>query len=121
MTVYLDQEISGVGQYNFGSAQIQYVLVELDVLGPKVFVADLTNVDQIAQAGWIALGSRSEYGTGLEHVFWTERMWLNFKSFEWHPQPTRDVASATDLAVWATDIRWALSLNTHGYMLVVGF
>jgi hypothetical protein len=120
VTVYLDQEISGNGQYNFGGARINFVLIELDVLGPKVFIADLGNTDQIAQAGWFALGSRSDYGTSVDHVFWTERKWINFQSFEWHPEPTVDVAAATDLAVWASDVRWALSPGTHGFMFVFG-
>jgi hypothetical protein len=121
MTVYVSQEIEGNGSVNFGGAQIQYLLIELDELGPKVFIADLGNTDQLAQAGWFSLGNRSSFGTGTEHVFWNERRWINFQSFMWHPEPTRDVAAATDLAVWASDIRWALSLNTHGFIEVVGF
>lgn len=121
MTVYVDRVISGSGQQNFGSAQLQYLLIELDTLGPKVFIADLNNLDQLAQAGWFALGNRSSYDTGIEHVFWSERKWINWKSFLWHPEPTRDFAHATDFAVWATDIRWALSLGTEGHLYVSGF
>lgn len=121
MTVYLDQAIVGSGQANFGSAQLQYILVELDVLGGLVFIQDLANDDLLAQAGWIALGNRSTFGTDVEHVFWTERKWINWRSYQWHPEPTRNFADASDLAVWASDIRWRLTPNTHGFIQVVGF
>lgn len=120
MTVYLDQEIEGNGSYNFGAAQIQYALVELDVLGPSVFVNDLTNADQLLNAGWFAFGSTDTYGTAVSHPFWTERKWINFQSFQWHPEPTRLPAAASDLCIWATHVRWALSPGTHGFMLIVG-
>ena len=120
MTVYLDQEISNSGAYHFGGAQIQYVLVELDVLGPDVFIADLHNADQLLRAGWFSLGSTSSYGTGSDHPFWNEREWINFKSFQWHPVPTVHPSDPPDLCVWASDVRWALSPGTHGFMLVFG-
>jgi hypothetical protein len=121
MTVLLDAEIEGSGQFNFGGAEVQYVLVELDVLGPQVFIADVANPDHLAQAGWFALGSRSSFATSAEHVFWQERKWINYKSFQWHPEPTRDHAAAADLSVWASDVRWRLSVGTHGLMLVIGY
>jgi hypothetical protein len=120
MTVLLDQEITGNGQYNFGGNQVQYLLVDLDVLGPDVAVVDTTNPDQIARAGWLSLGSRDVFGSGVEHPFWNERIWINFASFQWHPQPTVWGNNSPDFAVWASDIRWALSPQTHGYLLVIG-
>lgn len=120
MTVLLDAEISGSGQVNFGGAQVQYVLVHLDHIGPEGFVADLTNSDQLLKAGYFALGSRDSYGTSVEHVFWTERIWINWMDFQWHPIPTVHPFDGTDFCVWASDIRWALSPETHGFILVIG-
>lgn len=120
MTVYVDRAIEGTDRVNFGSAQLQYILVELDVVGPQVFVADVANTDVVAQAGWFALGNRSNFATDVEHVFWTDRKWINVRSFQWHPEPTRNPAAAADLVVWASDIRWRLSPGTHGFLLVVG-
>lgn len=120
MTVFLDQEISGSDSFHFGGASIQYVLVHLDVLGPTVFVKDLANADQLLNAGYFALGSSDTYSTGDENVFWQERIWINWQFFQWHPIPTRLPAAASDLTVWASDIRWALPPGTHGFLLVVG-
>jgi hypothetical protein len=120
LTVYLDTAISGSGQQHFGGAQIQYVLIHLDNVGPDVFVADLANPDQLLKAGWFALGSEDAYGTSAVHVFWAERKWINFVDFLWHPEPTVHPFDGPDLCVWASDIRWALSPGTTGLMLVVG-
>lgn len=120
MTVLLDAEITGNGQYNFGGNQVQYVLVSLDVLGPQVFVADLGNPDMLGQAGWFALGSRSLFQAETEQPFWTERHWINWQRFQWHPEPTVQAFTTGDLCVWASDIRWHLSPDTHGYLLVIG-
>lgn len=120
MTIYLDQAISGNGSYHFGGAQIQYVLVHLDSVGGEVFVSDLTNPDVLIKAGWFALGSEDSYGTSSTHVFWTERKWINYLDFQWHPEPTVIPSGGIDLCVWASDIRWAMSPGTSGLMLVVG-
>jgi hypothetical protein len=120
MTVYLDAEITGSDSYHFGGAQIQYMLVYLDTLGPDVRIPDTNNPDQIGFAGWLALGSEADYGPDFPNLFWTERIWINFQHFQWHPVPTRNPGDAVDLVVWASDVRWALSPGTHGFLLVFG-
>lgn len=120
MTVYLDQEVEGNGTYNFGGAQIQYMLCYLDILGPNVFVADTENPDILGRAGWVVLGSRDAYGTGVDTPFWNEKIWVNSQFFQWHPQPTVHPGDPPDLCVWASDVRWAFSPGTHGFLLVVG-
>jgi len=120
LTVFLDSAISGNGSFHFGGVPIQYVLVHFTALGPAVFVSDLANPDQLLNAGYFSLGSEDPYGTGTNHVFWNERIWLNWHDFQWHPIPTVHPGDAPDLCVWASDIRWALSPGTTALMLVVG-
>lgn len=120
MTLLLDAEISGSNQYNFSGNMVQYMLVYLDVLGPDVRVTDLNNVDQIGFAGWLSLGSDSEYQGSPTRTYWNERIWINFQAFQWHPIPTVHAFDTPDFAVWASRIRWALSPGTHGFLQVIG-
>lgn len=120
MATLVDQAISGVGQVDFGGNRVSYVLVHLDVLGPQVFVDDLNAPDLLLHAGWFSFGSLAAHpGTDL-HVFWTERYWINWTDFEWHPIPTVHPNDQPDFCVWASHIRWRLSSGTHGFLRVEG-
>jgi hypothetical protein len=120
VTIYVNEEISGNGSEHFGGVQIQYAFVHCITIGPDVFIADVTNIDSFISAGWIAFGSADTYPGSESRVFWSDRIWINFADFLWHPMPTNHPTDTPDFTVWASDIRWALSPGTTANLLVVG-
>jgi hypothetical protein len=120
MTIYVNREISGNGSEHFGGVQIQYLLCHLTTIGPDVFISDTTNIDVLIRAGWLSLGVAETYPDEVSRVFWTERIWINFADFAWHPRPTNWPGNPPDFTVWTSDVRWGLSPGTVGNLLVIG-
>jgi hypothetical protein len=120
LAIYFNDSISGNGSADLTGGQVQYLLFHATTLGPDVFVSDPNNIDLLLHAGWISFGVDEAYPDATRRVFWTERIWLNFADFEWHPRPSNHPGDTPDFTVWASHVRWSLSLGTAGNLLVVG-
>jgi hypothetical protein len=118
VTVFYNADVSGTGEYEFGSGtRINFVLARVRSRGPRCVATQVA--DGCVNAGWFALGAASDSIDGVERTYWTHPVWIDFESFEWHPIPTTD-AFANDFGVWASAIRWHMLEGTTVGLFVYG-
>lgn len=119
MAVFHDALVSGVGSYNFGPQRINYFLWHTFDEGVESKAASARDSDYLLRLGWISFGTTVELPDLGTIEYWRAPIWLNFYNTIWSPEPQTD-SSAQDFAIWCTHVRWSLTTDVEGRLVVVG-
>lgn len=119
MSIFFDDTISNVGSFDFGPQRVNYFLYHTFSLGPQAKEASARDSDYLLRIGWITFGTTVEVPDLGTLQFWREPIWLNFYNTIWTPVPQTD-SSALDFAIWCTHVRWSLTTDTVGRLIVTG-
>jgi len=119
MANYYDADISGTGMADLtGGTSVQFFLLHLTTIGPKVRELDGLPDDRIIRAGWISFGRTLNLIGATSRDYWHPPIFIDFSDQRWIPSPNQSASQILTLV--ATRVRWYLSPGTEGHLLVVG-
>jgi hypothetical protein len=119
MSVFFDDTVSGVGSFNMGAQRINYFLFHTYELGVEAKEASIRDSDYLLRMGWITFGTTVELPDLGTIEYWRAPIWLNYYNTIWTPVAQTDI-DAHDFAIWCTHVRWSLSTDLVGRLVVVG-
>lgn len=118
MTVYLDADVTGVGQSGLaGGNSVIFISVDIGTTGSQSSRLEPDVADHFLRLGWFALGDSFDAGPGVaDH--WREIVWCNFTENLWTPTP--DTVGGSPQTTLATLIRWWFGPGVSAHLHVFG-